>query len=45
LNELNKALKIQEKVLGKEHSSTKNTQSNIDYLKKEMMKNNERNHK
>jgi hypothetical protein len=38
LKELIKTLKIQKKVLGKDHSSTKNTQKNIDNLKKDMMK-------
>jgi len=39
---LDKTLKIQEKALGKEHPSTKNTQRNINYLKNEMVKNNKR---
>jgi tetratricopeptide (TPR) repeat protein len=36
LNELDKALEIQEKALGKDHTSTKHTQKNIDYIKKSM---------
>jgi len=36
LNELDKTLKIQEKTFGKEHPSTKNTQSNINYIKNKM---------
>ena len=38
LTELDKALKIQKKVLGNTHVSTKKTQKNIDYLKKDMVK-------
>jgi hypothetical protein len=36
LNELDKALKIRKHVFGKEHSFTKKTQKNIDYIKSKM---------